>query len=228
MSRPLGRSAVLPTALALLALGPVPAAIAAGTGPSPVPTSSVDADAEALRAAMADVAESLAEDAERAAAVTVTDAMRADATFPLRPQDAAVALRPEASVTTLERRVHKERRTTVRLTADLLFGFGSAELTTPAADAVERLAADIPRGAAVAVDGHTDSVGDDDRNDELSRQRADAVAAVLARARPDLRLAVAGHGERQPVAENEVEGQDNPAGRALNRRVEVSYDAPED
>ncbi|MFP3714764.1 OmpA family protein [Puerhibacterium sp. TATVAM-FAB25] len=227
MSRPLLRRAVVPASLALgLALGAAPAALAAGEAPSAEPTASADADTEALRAAMADVAESLAEDAERAAAVTPTDAMRADATFVLRPQDAAVVLRPEVSVTPLERRVQKERRTTVRLTADLLFEFGSAELTPSAADAVAALAADVPQDAAVAVDGHTDSVGDEARNDHLSRERAGAVAGVLAQVRPDLRLTVTGHGERQPVAENEVDGEDNPGGRALNRRVEVTYDAP--
>ncbi|GAB2505077.1 hypothetical protein GCM10027063_50410 [Promicromonospora xylanilytica] len=49
------------------------------------------------------------------------------------------------------------------------------------------------------------------------------MAGILRDARPDLRLTVKGHGERQPIAENEVDGKDNPAGRAKNRRVEVSY-----
>ncbi|CEJ49447.1 conserved hypothetical protein [Xanthomonas citri pv. bilvae] len=30
-----------------------------------------------------------------------------------------------------------------------------------------------------------------------------------------------GHGESQPVAPNTVNGQDNPGGRQLNRRVEI-------
>jgi OOP family OmpA-OmpF porin len=34
-------------------------------------------------------------------------------------------------------------------------------------------------------------------------------------------LDVKGFGEKQPVAPNEINGADNPAGRALNRRVEI-------
>jgi len=33
------------------------------------------------------------------------------------------------------------------------------------------------------------------------------------------RVSTRSFGETQPVADNELNGQDNPAGRALNRRV---------
>jgi outer membrane protein OmpA-like peptidoglycan-associated protein len=186
-------------------------------------------------ALMAEVAEQQQAELERLESVTITDTMRAEATFDLRPDDAwwdlqaadaTWDLRPDDSITPLETVVEEGEATTVRLTSDLLFRFGAHEVSKSAGAAVRDLLDDIPRGAAVAVDGHTDSIGGDAFNDRLSQRRADAVAGILREARPDLRLTVKGHGEQQPIAENEIEGKDNPAGRAKNRRVEVSYDRP--
>ena len=75
--------------------------------------------------------------------------------------------------------------------------------------------------------GHTDSRGSDEYNDRLSQQRADAVKEFLEDRYPNLRGRVhaVGRGEREPVAPNEIDGRDNPAGRALNRRVEIEFDA---
>ncbi|QAY64370.1 OmpA family protein [Xylanimonas allomyrinae] len=160
----------------------------------------------------------LAEDYTRLQGVTITPEMRENATFDLRLVESNLGF---------DTVVEDEGHTTVRLSADLLFEFGQAALTDEASTVVAELAQDIPQGAAVAVDGHTDSVGDAAANDTLSRQRGDAVAAALAQARPDLALTVTGHGAAQPVAENEVDGHDNPAGRALNRRVEVTYETSE-
>lgn len=73
-------------------------------------------------------------------------------------------------------------------------------------------------GSAVNVVGHTDDVGADDYNLDLSRRRADAVVAWLAAhgvARP--RLNPIGRGETDPVADNGTAD-----GRALNRRVTVA------
>ncbi|OLT53469.1 OmpA family protein [Cellulosimicrobium sp. CUA-896] len=170
-----------------------------------------------------EVVEDLAEDRERIAAVDVTAAMRADATIDLRPADATFALLRADATTHLETTREEDETTTVVLTADLMFAFDSAELSEEAADALATLIEHVPQGAAVAVDGHTDAMGTDARNDELSARRAEAVAAVLRAERPDLTLAVTGHGSRQPVAENTLGGEDNPAGRALNRRVELSF-----
>ena len=43
-------------------------------------------------------------------------------------------------------------------------------------------------------------------------------------ARPDLKLDVEGFGKGRPVAPNSQGGEDNPEGRALNRRVEIRYE----
>lgn len=184
---------------------------------------------------MAEIAEQQQADLERLGSVTVTDQMLADASFDLLPDgatwdlladDAMWDLRRDDSTTPLETVVEEGEETTVRLTSDLLFRFGEHRVTKSADAAVRELLDDIPQGAQVAVDGHTDSIGDDASNQTLSERRADAVADILRDARPDLRLTVTGHGEQQPIAENEVEGKDNPAGRAKNRRVEVSFERP--
>jgi len=65
--------------------------------------------------------------------------------------------------------------------SDVLFAFGSAELS-PAATAQlagvnARIASENP--VAIRVEGHTDGIGDDAANQTLSAQRAAAVAAVL-------------------------------------------------
>lgn len=109
------------------------------------------------------------------------------------------------------------------LTSDLLFAFGSADLAPAGGAAIGQAVAALPQGAQVSVSGHTDSVGSDAVNQPLSEQRAQAVAGVIAQARPDLVLTVEGFGASRPVADNSSGGEDNPEGRALNRRVEVRY-----
>jgi outer membrane protein OmpA-like peptidoglycan-associated protein len=69
----------------------------------------------------------------------------------------------------------------------------------------------------VVVEGHTDAVGTDEYNRALSVRRAEAVFRYLVnRGIPPERLRVEGFGESRPVASN-----DDEAGRAQNRRVEL-------
>lgn len=71
---------------------------------------------------------------------------------------------------------------------------------------------------AVTFAGHTDAQGADDYNMDLSDRRAAAVVTWLVNAGiSGDRMQAEGFGETQPVADNA-----SPAGRALNRRVEVS------
>lgn len=118
----------------------------------------------------------------------------------------------------------------VSLAADVLFEFDSATLT-PASQAVVSQAAQILADKAdpsqpVAVIGYTDAKGSDSYNADLSRRRAQAVADAL-EANPGaakLTLQPQGRGAADPVAPNaRPDGADDPEGRALNRRVELSY-----
>jgi outer membrane protein OmpA-like peptidoglycan-associated protein len=67
------------------------------------------------------------------------------------------------------------------------------------------------------ISGHTDSVGNDAYNQDLSQRRAQSVVAWLtAKGIAAARLTAAGYGKTQPVADNAT-----PQGRSLNRRVEL-------
>ncbi|GAA8843989.1 hypothetical protein DUHN55_09970 [Helicobacter pylori] len=113
--------------------------------------------------------------------------------------------------------------TVVTLDTDVLFDFGSAEMSDEAAAAVASAVTKVPKGEQVTVVGHTDSVGSTSDNLALSKKRAQAVADVLGEKRSDLRLRVSGKGEIQPVEPNSSGGKDNPDGREKNRRVEIRY-----
>ena len=112
----------------------------------------------------------------------------------------------------------------ITLATDILFDFDSAALSDEAVDRITEIAQDIPSGTSVSVHGHTDSKGEDAYNQTLSEERADAVAEVLATADPSLDIEAQGFGETEPVASNESGGDDDPDGRAQNRRVEIHYD----
>jgi OOP family OmpA-OmpF porin len=219
------RSAVRRVVAALLAAGALVAgpAAAVASPATAVPAASDDATVRHDEL-VAEVEQELAAERDAILAETVTDAMREDATHPLGVDDSTFPLDVEDAITRLETTREDAGETVVVLTADLLFPFDESALTAEAAAALAELVGQIPQGAAVAVGGHTDSMGTDARNDELSAARAESVATVLRAERPDLTLTVAGHGSRVPVAENTVGGEDNPAGRAQNRRVELSFE----
>ena len=109
---------------------------------------------------------------------------------------------------------------------DVLFEYNKANLTHDAQEKVTYIAEVLERragGRQVSVEGHTDAIGSEAYNLELSRRRAATVARDLAYngVRED-RLRTQGFGEKYPVAPNtQGSGADNPSGRAKNRRVEV-------
>jgi outer membrane protein OmpA-like peptidoglycan-associated protein len=71
---------------------------------------------------------------------------------------------------------------------------------------------------AIEIAGHTDSTGSDEYNMALSQRRAGSVAGSLAgQGVQRVRLNPIGFGERMPIADNST-----PAGRAANRRVELT------
>ena len=69
----------------------------------------------------------------------------------------------------------------------------------------------------IEIAGHTDNVGEDQANMNLSQKRANAVKDYLVKKGIDgSRLLAKGYGETVPIASN-----DYPEGRMLNRRTEI-------
>jgi len=112
----------------------------------------------------------------------------------------------------------------VTFAADAFFDFDKATLKPEGKakldDLVSKLGA-INLEVIIAV-GHTDSVGSVPYNQKLSVRRAESVKAYLVSKGIEAnRIYTEGKGKSQPIAPNTVNGKDNPAGRAKNRRVEI-------
>jgi outer membrane protein OmpA-like peptidoglycan-associated protein len=117
-------------------------------------------------------------------------------------------------------------KATITLRTDVLFRFAKSNLTSRALAILAPLVTTIKRRAAgpVQVTGYTDSIGTDQVNIPLSQARAASVVAALKPALPGTTFHATGLGSSDPVAPNtNPDGSDNPAGRALNRRVTISF-----
>lgn len=102
--------------------------------------------------------------------------------------------------------------------ADVIFGYNSADLTGAARTQLNSIA-DILRanpGPRIEVGGHTDATGPAGRNQTLSQERAEAVVRHLIGEGIDRgRLVGKGYGETENIATNRTD-----EGRAQNRRIE--------
>ena len=81
---------------------------------------------------------------------------------------------------------------------------------------------DIFPTGIIEIGSHTDNVGTDEYNIDLSQKRSESVVNYLISKRiSSERLVAKGYGMRIPVAPNtNSDGSDNPEGRQLNRRTE--------
>ncbi|MFN2566978.1 MAG: OmpA family protein [Gemmatimonadaceae bacterium] len=108
----------------------------------------------------------------------------------------------------------------VTFESGLLFDFNSDRIKPAAAENLRNLARSLnnyPNTDLVIV-GHTDDVGSDEFNADLSQRRSRAAADYLASLGVNpARLRTFGRGESEPVAANTSD-----AGRQQNRRVEVA------
>lgn len=114
--------------------------------------------------------------------------------------------------------------TVITLEDGVLFDFGSSQVRPEASATLGNLATVLTDSGApsVQIHGHTDSVSDDAFNQTLSEERARAVMTALQGQGVTASMEATGYGETRPVAANEnPDGSDNPAGRQLNRRVEI-------
>ena len=115
----------------------------------------------------------------------------------------------------------------INLKNDVLFDFDKWDIKPEAGVILAKVAVIIKKKGkgVVLVEGHTDSKGSLEYNQKLSERRAEAVKAWLVNKyglNPE-RFVVKGWGETRPIAPNTNEdGSDNPAGRALNRRVTIT------
>jgi outer membrane protein OmpA-like peptidoglycan-associated protein len=103
--------------------------------------------------------------------------------------------------------------------SDVLFDTGSSTLKPGAREKLAKISGILLAhpGLTLQVEGHTDSVGTDEFNQELSGRRADGVRDYLAQEGvPASTMTARGFGKTQPVATN-----DTPEGRQRNRRVEL-------
>lgn len=101
----------------------------------------------------------------------------------------------------------------------IFFDTGKSTLKAGAKNTLAKIAEQLKgdKDVRVAIEGHTDSVGSDEKNMELSEKRANAVRDYLvSNGVPADRVSAAGKGEADPVASNKT-----AAGRLQNRRVEL-------
>jgi outer membrane protein OmpA-like peptidoglycan-associated protein len=112
----------------------------------------------------------------------------------------------------------------VTFDSGLLFDFNSDRIRPDAASNLNNLASSLNKfgESKIMIVGHTDNVGTDSYNMDLSNRRANSASAYLqSRGVPSTRITTTGRGEAEPVASNDTE-----AGRQQNRRVEIAiYDA---
>jgi len=125
---------------------------------------------------------------------------------------------PAASAPLIERELAADRKTDVY---GIYFAFARADIR-PQSETVLREIAAALKGHPdwkLRIDGHTDGIGSDTANLDLSRRRAAAVKTALVKRYGIAadRLSTGGFGESQPKADNAT-----PEGRALNRRVELT------
>jgi len=112
----------------------------------------------------------------------------------------------------------------VNIPSDVSFDTGSATIKPQMRAVLDPFAASVKDdpNTRLTIVGHTDSTGSDAINNPLSVERAQSVRDYLAgKGVSPTRVQTAGHGEREPIADNSTD-----AGRARNRRVEIYLREP--
>jgi outer membrane protein OmpA-like peptidoglycan-associated protein len=108
----------------------------------------------------------------------------------------------------------------VTLSSETSFEFNSSELKPAAFPQLDRILEDMKKYpmSRWRIEGHTDNVGSQEGNIQMSQMRAESVLNYfVSRGIPKGRFTVVGLGSIEPIADNKT-----PEGRAKNRRVEIS------
>jgi outer membrane protein OmpA-like peptidoglycan-associated protein len=117
-----------------------------------------------------------------------------------------------------------DNRLKLEIPSDVSFDTGRSDIKPNFRPVLERFAGTLNENPAttVTIIGHTDSTGDEAINRPLSIDRAAHTRDYLAmRGVSPSRIIIDGRGEREPIASN-----NDPGGRARNRRVEIYVAEP--
>ncbi|KIF05980.1 type VI secretion protein [Streptomyces sp. RSD-27] len=121
-----------------------------------------------------------------------------------------------------QRRQETNQNVMMALQSEVLFPENSAVFNAQAAARIQAIAQEIntQKATRIRVFGFTDDQGSYEHGQELSKQRADAVQAELAKTvtNPGVTYDVRGYSEDYPIADNSTE-----EGRKKNRRVEITF-----
>jgi outer membrane protein OmpA-like peptidoglycan-associated protein len=125
---------------------------------------------------------------------------------------------PKEAATSLERSLAEQRHA---LVYGIYFTFARADIRPASERTLRQIATALKNNPdwKLSIIGHTDNIGGDASNLNLSRQRAEAVKSALVEryAIAADRLTTGGYGASQPQEKNST-----PEGRARNRRVELT------
>lgn len=134
---------------------------------------------------------------------------------------------PEKIIIKEEKVIMKEVPSVIRLDSLALFESGQSSLKSDSTKILvnalvemkKQINANQGTGWLILVAGHTDSTGDENKNIQLSLERATAVRNWIIKASdiPETCFAIQGYGAKKPLVSN-----DTLEGRAQNRRVEIS------
>jgi len=141
-----------------------------------------------------------------------------------RQEDRRVAMEQATRGTGVEVSRTQDNQLKLNIPNDVSFDTGSAAIKPQMRSVLDTFASSLKDdpNARLNIIGHTDSTGSDAVNNPLSVERAQSVRDYLsARGVSPARIQTAGHGEREPVADNTTD-----AGRARNRRVEIYLREP--
>lgn len=106
---------------------------------------------------------------------------------------------------------------------DIYYEFNSAELSDTSKTSLDKLVTIMKDNDKLTVElsAHTDNIGSDEYNFDLSQRRAQScVDYLISEGVPSNKISAKGYGESMPIAPNTIKGKDNPDGRKLNRRTE--------
>ena len=113
----------------------------------------------------------------------------------------------------------------ITLGADFYFDFNQVSARPAATAKLDKLSADLPRLASISsilIVGHADSK--EIKPEQLGQKRAGVIAGYLtAKGVSRSLITIRSMGQAEPIAPNTLpNGEDNPMGRALNRRVVIT------